>query len=687
MKRALFITLFLACFSALSAQQEEQAIDRVIEQIYDFLMEDVDDESDLDYSEIYDDLRAIYESPINLNNTTPEALGNLRFLSDMQIENLMYYIYKVGKMRTIYELQLVDGFDVFTIKLLLPFVRIAPKDEETTWNFKEVMRESKHELTARFDGTFEPRAGFSDISAEELAENPNARYVGDPFYTSLKYRLRSSDKLELGLTMEKDVGEQFYGAYNRKIFDSYSGFLQIKNLWKFSTIVLGDYRANFGQGLVIQQDMNMGKTAMATNVTSRTRGLKRHSSTDEYNFLRGIGATAKFGDVSITAFYSYRMMDADTAGNAFATFKIDGYHRTPRDFEKYRTVAMQVLGGNVTYRHKFFRIGATAVQTWLGLPMNYDPKPYQQFDFRGNSQFAASIDYLFAWRGFNLFGETAVQGNCAVATLNGLSFAPASVINFVLLHRYYAKNYDVFFSNAFGENNTHNENGFYIGTEIKPVRNWKISAYADLYHTPWATYNVPKPTEGYATLLQVDFMPKKNISMYARLRYRKKECKMSEIEHVATTFLGETQKISARYNLQYNIAGFNFKSTIEWNFVQLTNETPTQGFLIAQDIAYTFTPVDITLSARYAYFDAQNYDNRFSLYESDVPSAGFAPSMYGRGNRWYLNFDYQILKNLKLFLRVAQTYYTDDRTHISSALNQIEGCHKTDFRVYLQYKF
>lgn len=686
MRRVAAILFCALLFLPLSAQEEEVAIDRVIERIYDFLMEDAE-EGDVDYSELYDDLAAIYESPINLNATTPDDLARLRFLNDMQIENLMYYLYKAGSMQTIYELQLVEGFDVFTIGLLLPFVRVAVPDDAAAWNFREVMRSSKHEITARFDGTFERRNGFAPITPEELSERPNARYVGDPFYTSLKYRLRSSDKIEAGLTMEKDVGEQAWGIYNRKIFDSYSGFVQVNKLWKFSTIVLGDYRVNFGQGLVIRQDMNMGATAMATNIAARTRGLKRHSSTDEYNFLRGIGATAKFGAFDVSAFYSFRMMDADTSGGTFASFKKDGYHRTPGEYVRQRTVGMHVVGGNVTYNHKFLRVGATVVQTWLDTPLDYDPKPYQQFYFRGRSQFAASIDYLFSWRGFGLFGETAVGGNGAVATINGITFAPASVVSFVLSHRYYDKRYDMFFSNAFGQNHTRNEHGFYVGSEIRPVRNWKISAYADLYKTPWVTYNVPRPTHGYATLLQVEYMPNRRLAMYARARYRYKESKASDLTDGATTFVADNRKLSLRYNMTYSVLGIDLKSVVEWNRVQVGSERATHGFLVAQDVAYTFRAVDLTLSARYAYFDASNYDNRFSLYERDVPSAGFAPSMYGVGNRWYLNIDYEIIRGLKLFVRVAQTYYTDGRTHIGSDLTRIEGCHKTDFRLFVQYKF
>ena len=136
--------------------------------------------------------------------------------------------------------------------------------------------------------------------AEENAEFNN-RYVGDPFYTSLKYRFQSKDWVSLGLTCEKDAGEQFWGTYN-KGYDFYSGHLQINNLWKFKTIIVGDFKANFGQGLVMSGEFLSGKSSSVTNITAQNNGLKKFSSTDEFNFFRGVGATAQIGNFDITAF-------------------------------------------------------------------------------------------------------------------------------------------------------------------------------------------------------------------------------------------------------------------------------------------------------------------------------------------------------------------------------------------------
>ena len=87
MKRVWLILVLL--LSYVYALGQEVAINRVIEKIYSQLMET--SESEIDYSDLYDDLIAFYEHPINLNKTTPEQLSQLRFLSDIQIENFFYY--------------------------------------------------------------------------------------------------------------------------------------------------------------------------------------------------------------------------------------------------------------------------------------------------------------------------------------------------------------------------------------------------------------------------------------------------------------------------------------------------------------------------------------------------------------------------------------------------------------------
>jgi len=51
-------------------------------------------------------------------------LQALHLLSDIQISNLTDHIIKYGKLITIYELQTIDGFDLQTIRKLLPYIKV-----------------------------------------------------------------------------------------------------------------------------------------------------------------------------------------------------------------------------------------------------------------------------------------------------------------------------------------------------------------------------------------------------------------------------------------------------------------------------------------------------------------------------------------------------------------------------------
>ena len=76
-------------------------------------MSEDDEGQSIDIDILYDDLTYLYTNKINLNTATKEQLQRLQFLSDIQIENILRYVYTSNQMQTIYELQLVDGLDYF----------------------------------------------------------------------------------------------------------------------------------------------------------------------------------------------------------------------------------------------------------------------------------------------------------------------------------------------------------------------------------------------------------------------------------------------------------------------------------------------------------------------------------------------------------------------------------------------
>jgi hypothetical protein len=561
------------------------------------------------------------------------------------------------------------------IELLLPFVSVEVDDiQSNKWDLKKIFRKTKHEIVLRFDGTIEQKRGY--------AQN---QYLGSPFYELVRYGFKAGDKIQAGFSGKKDAGEQFWGEHN-KGFDSYGGYLQIDKLWKFERIVVGDFRATFGQGLIMNSSFFAGKSALVLRVMPQTSGLVKKSSADEFNFFRGAGATAKFGKFTLTAFYSFRKMDADTTGGSFSTFYTTGIFNRESDFKKRHTLEQQVVAGNLNFRHKSLKIGATYYQSWLNVQLIPSNEPYKLFAFSGKTQIGASIDYYFKVQKFIFLGETAINQDFAVATLNGVMIAPVSTLNLVVLQRYFSPKYDLFFAKAFSKSTSvNNESGVYIGAEIRPIKRLKISAYGDIFKFPWLKYDVIAPSNGFDAFLQTDFFINRNFEMYLRGKISNAEKNFNDILQ-PTRQIGEVKKASLRYNTNYKIGNFAFRTLFETNFANEPNSELTTGFALLQDVTFNTNIKNISVSLRYLFFDAENYNNRFYFSERDVPYSMATPMMYGKGNRYCLNFQMDIIKNWTIYLRWAQTIYADGRTQIGSSWETIEGNVKSDFRVLVRVR-
>ena len=120
---------------------------------------------------------------------------------------------------------------------------------------------------------------------------------------------------------------------------------------------------------------------------------------------------------------------------------------------------------------------------------------------------------------------------------------------------------------------------------------------------------------------------------------------------------------------------------------RLQGENYTFGKMALQDIGYEFEKIPLEVDIRLQFFDASDYDNRTYTYEKDVLYAFSIPMNYGTGNRYYLLMNYKFGRNFSVWLKLAQTVYSDDRALIGSGNETINGRRKTDLRFMVRYKF
>ena len=166
------------------------------------------DEEEKNWEDELEELSNRLQEPVNINVATKRDLEQFPFLTDIQIENILAYVYIYGQMQTIYELQLVKDMDKRTIDLLSPFVCTMPVPEKNTFpRLKTLLKYGKQEVLTRLDVPFYTRKGYQK------------NYLGPSMYHSLKYGYRYGDYLQMGITAEKDAGEPFGALHSSKGYD------------------------------------------------------------------------------------------------------------------------------------------------------------------------------------------------------------------------------------------------------------------------------------------------------------------------------------------------------------------------------------------------------------------------------------------------------------------------------------
>lgn len=660
----------------------------VLEEIAEQLITN-DEDNAYQWENLFEELSDLKENPLNINSATKEQLERFPFLNSQLIENILYYLYKYGAMVSINELMVVEDMDLATFRLLKPFITCQPLEEKThTPTLKSILKYGKQELSARMDIPLYTRAGYQPFTSDYIKENPNKRYLGPSFYHNLRYKFRYTDKVYIGFTAEKDPGEPFFAGNNKKGYDYYSPYFYIRDFGKIRALALGNYRLNYGYGLVMNTDFNMGKTTALNTLLNRESGIKKHSSTDEYNYFQGIAGSIQLSEhFTADAFYSYRQMDGIVDNRFITSLKEDGYHRIPRDYEKKNSLTNQLIGSNIQYNGKNFELGLTAVYNFFNKVLNPTYRPYNKYYPRGSDFFNLGANYKFFLKKFTWMGEVAMDKDRRMAALNTLRYRPKANFQLIAMHRFYDVAYQSMYARSVGEGSmVQNESGFYLGMEADELWYFKLTAYIDFFYFPWKKYQMTKNgTRGIDGVIQLDYSPNHELDMFIRYRYKNKFKDYNPAEGDKITVPYIQQK--GRYQLTYSPNDeLVLKTTADVVHNAYQHKDPSKGFLIKQSIGYKFPKLPLQLDASVAWFKTDDYASRITVYEKSLLYSFSMPSFYGEGERFSFNTRYELNKHIVLQGKYACTHYRD-REVISSGLEQIEGNLKSDLYFQVQFKF
>ncbi len=675
----IFRQILLFCFISIAfvTAAQEKDPNRIIESIIESQIDKIDEQTDV--ALIIEDLESFIEHPININATSASELSRLYVLNDVQINKLLEYLAKYGPAYSIFELKTVDGFTPDLLQKIEPFIWFGPRIEKQ--NFSDAFQYGKNQLLLRTLGNVQKADGYKP---NEEGEKP---YAGNQYKYYTRYKYEAHDRFSAGFTAEKDQGESFFTGSNKQGFDFYSAHVSLKINKTFERVVVGDFLVRTGQGLVLWQGYTSGKSENVLAISKTNQGIRPSTAVDENLFFRGAATTLNFGKANLSIFYSQKNDDGnlegtDSTGYFVTSLQTSGYHRTNSEIEDKNSVRNTNFGGVFSWTFSNLKVGATLIRQQLNMPLIPASQLYNQFRFSGTENLTGGVDYIFNRGKYQFFGEAAMSKSKGKAFVQGAIFNLNDQLSFSLLYRHFDRNYQSLWANTFAEgSNISNESGLYFGTKILPVKFVALTAYSDLYQSPWINYSTAAPSTGWDALVQANVVLSRKLDFYIRYKNEEKEEKFIQNERYVNLPV-QNQKLRFHINFKYSekiILKTRFEHS-KYNGLQKEN-----GFLIFQDIQFHPAKFPVNLTARIAYFNTDSYDSRIYAYENDLLYSFSIPSFYGTGFRTYLNLNYKISKNIDCWFKIANTSWTD-RDAISSGYNEISGNNKTELKFQLRLK-
>ncbi len=675
MKRYAFIVCLLLPLYTLSQELPSFETEQQLEQI----AEGAED------AEITDDgwwqqMEYFRKNRLNLNNATEADLTELQLLSAIQVSHFMNYRKILGNLISIYELQAIPGWDLTLIQKLLPYITVA-EPALTKERLLKQLGKGDHRLILRYSRVVERSKGYRE------KDSTHSFYAGDPTKLALRYQYRYKDLLQYGVVLSKDAGEPLFNKTTGFDFHSFHFFAGKTGIIK--AVALGDYTINMGQGLIHWQGLSFSNGSAITNIKKQSAVLRPYTSTGAFYFHRGVAATLEKNNWQGTAFLSVRKLDAKTntdplSGESFvSSIHTSGYHRTPNEKTDQGTLGQLVYGGNLKYKYNNGYIGLNMIRYHFSSLIQKDAVPYNVYALAGKRFLNGSIDYGFTLKNMHIFGEAAIDKYRNTAYINGILLSAHPKASVSLLHRSISTSYQAFYGNAFTVNSgVSNEQGLFAGLSLKPLPQWNVDLYADIFRFPWLKYRTDAPSYGKDYFVQVSYRPSKLMEIYSRYRSRQKAINQrteTNAMNEVIPFLNRSWRTQISHRINANLS---VRQRFELLWYDPVKGAGEKGFLAFFDVFCNPPQSKFAINTRLQLFESDSYNSRLYAYENDVLYYYAIPVFYDKGSRYYINAKYKLNKDVTLWIKWGQVIYSGKDT-IGSGLDEIRGNKKSEIRMLL----
>ena len=615
-----------------------------------------------------------YEVKYDINHINETQLLSFNILNFQQINNFILYRKNMGGFISLFELQAVPGWDIETIKLIIHRFKI--RNIESRRPIQKLLKEGNHSILYRIGKKSLDTLINGIVKPKDLFSNKSKQLV--------RYSFEIPEKMNAGLTIEKDPGE-------KSITDYASGYLAFSSTKILKNVTVGDYTVNMGQGLIEWRGYSTGMTSQITSGYRQGPLIWPHRGTDENKFHRGVALSFNKAGITMSVFASNQYIDANiisdrvTNKKTISSFLVSGIHATDSEKADRKTAEKSTIGGSLKIKISKTNIGLNHISTFFNAPVQKKDEPHNYFAMQGNQYINSSIDFSSNVASGFLFGEAAIDERLNSGFILGMLKSIDPRLDIAFIYRNISKGYRSFQPNAFTQNtDANNEQGKFININFRINPRTKIESYVDHYTNNWPQYYNDGVRRGNLISIQYSWDPNKKTAFYIKLQSKQKNSNIKLVDN-KTNLLGEEHISNCRIHISFTpFNSITVRHRTELSLFSGEYKKTEKGFLSYLELIYKPTLKPYSISARISAVETDGYNSRIYAYERDLLYYYSIPSLFNNGFRNYILFNYKVSKHLQIWLKWIQA-----KSNITSNFtSQVQSNQKTtkEWRVQLIWK-
>ena len=642
-------------------------------------------------------LTRLATNPLDVNRASAGDLETLPTLSPLVARRIVEHRTEQGPFSSLNGLTAVAGFSQSTLRAVRPFLtaRSPPTSDDSESSFDTAVQELEVDIIQRATRELDLGRGYAD-------DTTRTTFQGPPGRLTTRFRVHHPRHGQVALALDKDPGEplRWHPDAHQYGFDHVAGNLTLRDLGPIETLIVGDYSAQFGQGVTLWRGFTVGKGRDPVSPLVRSgRGLVPFQSTSESRFFRGAAATIRLPtSLTVSGFVSHRRRDAtprtdgtdapsDETTGPIRNLSPGGLHRTASEQRRRNTLGITTTGGALDYRTGALHVGAVGYRSRFDRPLLPPNDPYRRYAVSGTGTSMVGTYARLLVDDYTIFGEAARAPTGQYGGVLGATLDHDGRVRALLLGRYYPRSFAGLYNSAVGvSGDTQNEIGAYVGLQIQVSTDWRVGVYVDQYQFPWLRYTVPRSSRGIDTRVVVGYEPRPWLSSSLQVQAEREEAGTERAGPGGRSLsaVRTEARQSARWETEYVFNdALTLRTRLQGSRFRAEGTSASYGLMIAQGLRVR--PIEsVSVDARLAFFDTDDYTSRIYAYEHDLLYSFSVPAFYGEGRRSYVLLQYEPTSSLTIEAKYGVTWYPRRRT-LGSGLNATDGPTSREVRLQLRW--